>query len=70
MPMPPEQDSSDRGLILLGDAWDKTTQYWHDDVARRFHAYHWTPLLQESRSYLDALSKMIDVLDSAQRDTG
>jgi hypothetical protein len=69
MPIPPEQEGGDHGLSLLGDAWDKTTQYWRDDMARHFGTYHLTPLLQESRSYLDALSKMIDLLNSAEHDT-
>jgi hypothetical protein len=56
-------------LSLIGDAWDKAAQYWRDDMARHFDAYHWTPLLHESRSYMDALCKLTDVLNSAERDT-
>jgi hypothetical protein len=68
MPTQPDQDG-DHGLSLLGDAWDKAAQYWRDDMARHFDTYHWTPLLRESRSFLEALGKLIDVLNSAERGT-
>jgi hypothetical protein len=38
-------------------------------MARHFDTYHWTPLLRESRSFLEALGKLIDVLNSAERGT-
>ena len=35
----------------------------------QFGATQLTPLLQESRSYLEALRKLMDVLEAAERDT-
>lgn len=64
----PDLDGN-HALSLLADAWDKASQHWHDDMARDFDTNHLRPLLQESRSYLGALRNLIDVLDTAIRDT-
>jgi hypothetical protein len=66
---PGDLGPGDLGLGLLADAWDQTAQHWRDDIARQFEAHHWTPLLRESRSYLEALRKLTDVLSAAERDT-
>ena len=63
----PEDD--DHGLGLLGDAWAKAAQYWHDDMGRQFDAYHLTPLIREARSYLEARRRLTDVLDEAESST-
>jgi hypothetical protein len=68
MPARPDQDG-DQQLRLLDDAWDKAAQYWQDDMARQFDAGHLTPLLRESRGYLEALRRLLDVLEAAERDT-
>ncbi|HEX6523428.1 MAG TPA: hypothetical protein VF070_26020 [Streptosporangiaceae bacterium] len=60
---------AEHSLTLLVDAWDKASQHWHDEMARDFDAHHLRPLLDESRTYLDALRDLIDVLDTATRDT-
>ena len=65
----PEQDG-DRQLRLLGDAWDKAAEHWRDGPARQFGDRELAPLLQESRSYLEALRKLTDTLEAAERDTG
>jgi hypothetical protein len=64
----PEQDG-ERQLRLLGDAWDKAAEHWRDGPARQFGAAQLTPLLQESRTYLEALRKLMDRLEAADRET-
>ncbi len=54
---------------LLEDTWDNVLQHWHDDVVRDFDTHHYRPLQRESRSYLEALRKMLEVLNTAERDT-
>jgi len=68
MPGRPDRDS-DHQLRVLDAAWGKAQQHWRDDMARHFEAHHWTPLLNESRAYLEALRKLMDVLNAAERDT-
>jgi hypothetical protein len=65
----PDQEG-DHQFRLLEAAWDQAWQHWHDEIARRFDARHWTALSQECRSYLDALHKLMDVLDAAEHDMG
>jgi hypothetical protein len=64
----PERDGDDH-LRLLGASWEKAAEYWQDEVARQFSADYWTPLAQRSRAYLDALGALMDVLETAERDT-
>lgn len=69
MPARPDQDG-DQQLRLLADAWDKVARHWRDGRARQFDADHVTPLLRESRGYLEALRRLLDLLEAAERDTG
>ena len=64
----PDRDG-DQQLRLLDDAWDKAAQHWLDGMARQFDTGHWAPLVQESRGYLEALRKLMDTLEAAERDT-
>ena len=64
----PDQDG-DQQLRLLDDAWGKATEHWQDGTARQFGTARLTPLLQVSRSYLEALRQLLDVLEAAERDT-
>jgi len=64
----PDQDG-DQHLRLLGDAWDQAAEHWRDGTARQFGEGQLTPLLQESRGYLEALRKLMDTLEAADRDT-
>jgi hypothetical protein len=64
----PERDGDDH-LRLLGASWEKAAAHWQDEVARQFGTDHWTPLAQRSRAYLDALGALMDVLETAERDT-
>ena len=68
VPARPERDG-DQHLRLLQDAWDSVAPSWRDGIARHFGTRHWTPLREESRSYLEALRAMMDLLDAADRDT-
>jgi hypothetical protein len=62
-------DDGDYQLGLLDAAWDQAALHWRDEMARDFERYHWTLLRQEFRSYLDALARLREVLDSAERET-
>ena len=64
----PDRDG-DQQLRLLDDAWDKASEHWQDGLARQFAADRLTPLLRESRCYLEALRKLMDTLEAAERDT-
>ena len=64
----PDRDGAEQPE-LLGTAWEEAAQHWQDEVARRFDADHWTPLAQRSRAYLEALGTLMDVLETAERDT-
>jgi hypothetical protein len=64
----PDQDG-DQQLRLLGDAWDKAAERWRDGPARQFGTAQLTPLLQESRGYLEALRALMDLLETAERET-
>jgi hypothetical protein len=59
----------DHHLHLLESAWDKTQQHWHDDMTRHFDSRYWMPVLNESRSYLGALRRLMELLAAAERDT-
>jgi len=59
----------DEQLRLLGAAWEKAAEHWQDEVGRRFGADQWAPLDQRTRAYLEALGTLLDVLETAERDT-
>jgi len=64
----PDRDG-DEQLGLLSTAWEQAARHWQDEVARHFDADHWTPLAQRSRAYLAALGTLLDVLETAERET-
>ena len=64
----PDRDG-DEQLGLLSTAWGQAARHWQDEVARHFDADHWTPLAQRSRAYLAALRMLMEVLETAERDT-
>jgi hypothetical protein len=65
----PHEDG-ERLLREIGAAWSRTQQHWHDDLAGHFGRSHWTPLADESRAYLRALGECMELLSSAERETG
>jgi hypothetical protein len=64
----PDRDG-DEQLSLLGAAWEEAAQHWQDEVARQFETDHWAPLTERSRAYLGALRALMDVLETAERET-
>jgi hypothetical protein len=64
----PEQDG-DQQLRLLADAWDQAAEHWRDGPARQFGENQLTSVLHESRTYLEALRKLMDTLEAAERET-
>jgi hypothetical protein len=64
----PDQDGGQE-LRLLDEAWGRAAEHWRDGTARQFGAAQLTLLLQESRGYLEALRKLLDTLDAAERET-
>lgn len=68
MPARPDRDG-DEQLRLLGVAWEETARHWQDEVARQFEADHWTPLVQQSRGYLEALRSLLDMFEAAEHET-
>jgi uncharacterized protein YukE len=68
MPARPDRDAEQQ-LSRLEEAWEKASERWRDEQARRFYADHWEPLVQAARGYLAALGQLMDVLEAAERDT-
>ena len=68
MPTRPDRDGEER-VRVLGAAWEEAAGYWQDEVARHFETDHWTPLAERSRAYLEALRALLDLLETADRDT-
>ena len=64
----PEQDG-DQQLRLLADAWDQAAEHWRDGPARQFGGNQLAAVLDESRTYLEALRKLMDTLEAADRET-
>jgi hypothetical protein len=64
----PEQDG-DQQLRLLADAWDQAAEHWRDGPARQFGENQLAAVLDESRTYLEALRKLMDTLEAAERET-
>ena len=64
----PDRDGQEQ-LRLLAAAREEAARYWQDEVARQFDAGRWTPLVQQSQAYLEALGALMDLLETAERDT-
>jgi hypothetical protein len=64
----PHEDG-ELSLQVIGEAWSKTQQHWHDDLAGQFNRSHWTPLVSESQGYLRALAECLELLTAAERET-
>jgi hypothetical protein len=67
VPTRPDRDG-DEQLRVLGAAWEEAARHWQDEVARQFEADHWTPLVQRSRGYLEALRSLLDMFEAAERE--
>jgi hypothetical protein len=64
----PDRDGEEQ-VRVLGAAWEEAAGHWQDEVARHFEADHWAPLAERSRTYLEALRALLDLLEAAERDT-
>jgi hypothetical protein len=48
--------------------WDETKEQWQDVACRRFEEDHLAPLEPKIRLTLDAVARLADALERAQRD--
>ncbi len=55
-------------LKQLNLKWDAATDTWNDGRAKGFHEENVEPLLPAVKDMLDALGRMAEVFDRAQRD--
>lgn len=68
MPGNPHEDG-DYSLHLLDSAWYDTKLQWRDNLATHFDHSHWAPLADETRAYLAALRRLMELLNAAERET-
>ena len=57
-------------LDTLHLQWQQTSDYWRDEVQRKFAENHLDPLIPVVKNSLDAIARMGNVLDQAERDCG
>ena len=55
-------------LETLEIAWDETKLHWDDPSSRNFDENHLQPIGPQVRAALDAISRMQQIVASAQRD--
>jgi hypothetical protein len=48
--------------------WEATKEHWQDAASRRFEEQHLTPLEPKVHLTLDAIARLADVMERAQRD--
>ena len=48
--------------------WDETKEHWHDDNCRRFEENYIDALEPQIATSLDAISRLAEVLNRAERD--
>lgn len=48
--------------------WDDTKQHWQDAAARRFEEDHLVPIEPKVHLMLDAIARLAEVLERAQRE--
>ena len=59
-----------RGLIDLMRHWSRTRETWDDAVAASFEKQFLEPLEPATRSAMDAMEEMADLLAKARRECG
>ena len=64
----PDQDNH-HNLQFTRCRLGKAQQNWDDDMSHHFDARHWTPMLNEPRTYLAALCNLLELLGDMERDT-
>ena len=55
-------------LKQLGIKWEHAQETWDDATARKFHEENIVPLLPEVKQTLEAVGRLAEVLDRAERD--
>ncbi|MGA1618789.1 MAG: hypothetical protein EBS83_07815 [Planctomycetia bacterium] len=54
----------------LGIKWDQATDTWNDATAKQFHEEFLVPLTPEVKQMLEAIGRLAEILDRAERDVG
>ena len=54
----------------LGIKWEQATDTWNDATAKQFHEEFLVPLTPEVKQMLDAIGRLAEILDRAERDVG
>lgn len=57
-----------RGLKDLNAAWEEASEEWNDPVSRAIHKDHLEPIGPIVKTALDAVGRMRQLLQQAQRD--
>ncbi|NBP88236.1 MAG: hypothetical protein EBU59_06965 [Planctomycetia bacterium] len=55
-------------LKQLGIKWEHARETWDDATSRRFHEENIAPLMPEVKQTLEAVGRLAEVLDRAERD--
>jgi hypothetical protein len=57
-------------LKHLGIKWEQAGDTWNDSTAKQFHEDFLVPLTPEVKQTLEAIGRLAEVLDRAERDVG
>ena len=57
-------------LDALQLQWQQTADFWRDDVSHKFAQNHLDPLGSVIKNAVDAVGRMANVVDQAERDCG
>lgn len=55
-------------LERVEQVWDEASEKWNDRVSEKFREQHLDPLAPDVKLTLDAIARMQQVIDRAQRD--
>jgi len=54
----------------LGIKWEQATDTWNDATAKKFNEDFLVPLTPEVKQMLEAIGRLAEILDRAERDVG
>lgn len=54
-------------LNILRQRWEESKDLWDDPIRREFEKRHWQQLEQATRTTLDEMARLAEVLAKAQR---
>lgn len=57
-------------LKQLGIKWEQAGETWNDSTAEKFHEEFLTPLTPDVKQTLEAIGRLAEVLDRAEREVG